>query len=296
MTVPVPQSAPAVDEANAAQFQAWNGDEARDWVANADRYEAASARYDPWLLTAAGITARDRVLDIGCGAGVSTRAAARLAIEGHAVGLDISAPLLAEARRRSELAGVPNVTFVQGDAQVHPFEPAAFDVVLSRFGVMFFADPVAAFANIGAALRSGGRLAVLAWQGLAPNEWLRLLLESLAAGRTLPVPPAGAPGPLGLADPDTVGSILTAAGFVDVDLADVREPVYLGADLDDAYAYVSSLGPVRGLLGGLDEAARAGALAVLRGRLAERAGPDGVLLGAAAWLVTAQWAGVSGQP
>ncbi|HYH24139.1 MAG TPA: methyltransferase domain-containing protein [Blastococcus sp.] len=294
MTVPMPQPAPHVDEANADQFRAWNGEDAQDWVVHADRYEAASARFDPWLLTGAGITVSDQVLDVGCGAGVSTRAAAGIAVDGHVVGLDLSAPLLAEARRRSELAGVGNVTFVQGDAQVHPFEPAAFDVVLSRFGVMFFADPAAAFGNIAGALRPGGRLALMVWQGMARNEWLRTLFESLAAGRDLPQPPVGAPGPFGLADPDAVHHILAAAGFTDVDLADVREPVFLGADPEDAYAYVSSLGPTRGLLRGLDERTRTRALEVLRQRLADRAGPDGVLLGAAAWLVTARRRPVSG--
>ena len=176
---------------------------------------------------------------------------------------------------------------MQGDAQVHPFEAAAFDVVLSRFGGMFFGDPVAAFANIGTALRPGGRLAMLAWQGLAGNEWLGILFDTLAAGRPLPAPPEGAPGVFGLADPDTVRRILTGAGFVDVDLTDVREPERLGADVDDACTFVCSLGPTQGLLAGLDERARATALDLLRNRLADRAGPDGVLLGAAAWLVTA---------
>ncbi|SOE02180.1 class I SAM-dependent methyltransferase [Blastococcus haudaquaticus] len=288
MTVPAPQPGPLVDEANAEQFRAWNGDEVQHWVTHIDRYEAASARFDPWLLTAAGLTATDRVLDVGCGAGRSSNAAARAAVDGHVVGLDLSAPLLALARRRAEAAGLTNATFVQGDAQVHPFQPAAFDVVLSRFGVMFFGDPSAAFANIATAVRPGGRLAMLVWQGMDRNEWLGVLFETLAAGRPLPAPAAGAPGPFGLADPDTVQRVLTDAGFVDVDLADVREPERVGADVDDAYAFMTSLGPTKGLLGGLDERARTAALDLLRNRLADRAGPDGVLLGAAAWLVTAR--------
>lgn len=278
---------PQVDEANAEQFRAWNGDDVQHWVTHIDRYEAASARFDPWLLTAAGIAATDRVLDVGCGAGVSSAAAARAAADGHVVGLDLSAPLLELARRRVEAAGLTNATFVQGDAQVHPFELAAFDVVLSRFGVMFFGDPSAAFANIATAVRPGGRLALLVWQGLDRNEWLGILFDTLAAGRQLPVPPPGAPGPFGLADPDTVRRVLGGAGFADVELADVREPERVGADVDDAYAFLTSLGPTRGLLGGLDEPDRASALAALRARLVDRAGPDGVLLGAAAWLVTA---------
>jgi SAM-dependent methyltransferase len=287
MTVPAPQQAPLVDEANAEQFRAWNGDDVQHWVTHIDRYEAASAGFDPWLLTAAAASATDRVLDVGCGAGSSTRAAARVAVDGGVVGVDLSAPLLALARRRSELAGLTNVEFVHGDAQVQPLGPAAFDVVLSRFGAMFFGDPVAAFANIGTALRPGGRLAMLAWQGMAGNEWLSILFETLAAGRPLPAPPEGAPGIFGLADPVHVRRILTGAGFVDVDLADIREPERLGADVEDAYAFLRSLGPTQGLLAGLDESARTSALATLRARLADSAGPDGVLLGAAAWLITA---------
>lgn len=283
----MPQATPPVDQANAEQFRAWNGDDVRHWVTHIDRYEAASARFDPWLLGAAGISATDRVLDVGCGAGISSSAAARAAVDGHVVGLDLSAPLLDLARRRTQAAGLTNATFLQGDAQVHPFEPAAFDVVLSRFGVMFFGDPSAAFANIATAVRPGGRLAMLAWQGLDRNEWLGILFDTLAAGRRLPVPPVGAPGPFGLADPDTVRRILEGAGFERVDFADVREPETVGSDVDDAYAFITSLGPTRGLLAGLDEDDRASALSALRARLADRAGPDGVLLGAAAWLITA---------
>jgi SAM-dependent methyltransferase len=288
MTTPIPQQTPFVDAGNEEQFRAWNGADGEDWEVFADRYELISGRFDPALFAGAGIGAGDRVLDVGCGTGVSTRTAARLAVEGHVTGVDLSARLLAEARRRSEAAGLINTTFVQGDAQVHPFEPAAVDVVISRFGVMFFSDPVAAFTNIGAAVRSGGRLSVLAWQGLARNEWVHTLLEALAAGRSLPGPLSGAPGPFGLADPDTVRRVVTAAGWADVDLADVRESMHLGADADDAYDFASHLGVTRGLLGGLDEETRAAALATLRARLGERAGPGGVLLGGAAWLITAR--------
>ena len=288
MTVPTPQQAPVVDARNTEQFRAWNGDDGQDWLTHADRYDTASGRYDPRLLAGAGITAAERVLDVGCGAGVSTRAAARIAVDGHATGIDLSARLLDEARRRSEVAGLTNTTFVQGDAQVHAFEPERFDVVISRFGVMFFGDAVAAFTNIGRAVRPGGRLALLAWQGLVRNEWMRSVLETLAAGRDLPRPPAGAPGPFGLADPDEVGRILASAGFADVDLADEREPVNFGADADEAYAFVSALRVTRGLLRGLDERTRTSALEALRTRLADRATPDGVLFGAAAWLITAR--------
>jgi SAM-dependent methyltransferase len=287
MTVPTPPQTPLVDALNADMASAWNGEEGEDWAVHADRYDAASARFDPSLIEGARIAAADRVLDVGCGAGISTRAAARAAAGGHATGIDVSAPLLAEARRRSEAAGLTNTTFVQGDAQVHPFEPGAHDVVISRFGAMFFGDPVAGFTNLARALRPGGRLALLSWQELGRNEWLLELRRTLAAGRPLPEPPGNAPGPFGLSDPDHVRRVLTAAGFEAVDLAEVRGTVRLGADGEDAFGFVSGLGLTRGLLGGLDDGARQAALDDLRATLDAHATPDGVLLGASAWLVTA---------
>jgi SAM-dependent methyltransferase len=288
MTVPTPPQIPVVDALNADQASAWNGDEGADWAAQADRFDAVSARYDPPLMAGARIEPADRVLDVGCGAGKSTRAAARVAVTGSATGIDLSAPLLAEARRRSEAARLTNTIFVQGDAQIHPFEPAAYDVVISRFGAMFFGDPVAGFTNIARALRRGGRLALMSWQALARNEWVMLLRRTLAAGRALPEPPSGSAGPFGLADPGDVRRILTAAGFEAVDLTGVQQPVWLGADTEDAFAFFSGIGVVRGLLNGLDSDARQTALETLRDGLAAHASPDGVLLGAAGWLITAR--------
>ena len=288
MTIPTPPQIPVVDALNADQARAWNGEEGADWAAQADRFDAASARYDAPLITGARIAPEDRVLDVGCGAGISTRAAARVAVAGHVTGIDLSAQLLAEARRRSEAAGLTNTSFLQGDAQIHPFEPEGFDLVISRFGAMFFGDPVAGFTNIARGLRPGGRLALMSWQALARNEWLLVLRDTLAAGRSLPEPPSGAAGPFGLSQPDDVRRILTAAGFEAVELTEVQEPVSLGSDTEDAFGFVSGLGVSRGLLGGLDGDARQAALEALRDRLADHATPDGVLLGASGWLITAR--------
>jgi SAM-dependent methyltransferase len=285
--VPTTPQPPLVDARNAEMASAWNGEEGEDWAARADRFDAASAAFDAGLLEAAGIGPADRVLDVGCGAGVSTRAVARAAPDGHVTGIDVSGPLLAEARRRSAAAGLTTTTFVQGDAQVHPFEPASFDVAVSRFGVMFFGDPVAAFTNLARALRPGGRLAVLSWQPLARNEWLLVLRRILAAGRSLPEPPGDAPGPFGLSDPDRVRRVLAAAGFASVHVTEVPRVVRLGADAEDAFDFVAGLGMTRGLIGGLDDDVRRAALDELRAALAAHATPDGVLLGAAAWLTTA---------
>jgi SAM-dependent methyltransferase len=285
MTISAPAN--AVDATNFEQAAAWDGEEGDEWTVHADRYDAACRRYDPHLTDGAQIAATDRVLDVGCGTGISTRDAALVAVAGSATGIDLSSRMVAEARRRSAMASLTNTRFVQGDAQVHPFDAEAFDVAISRFGAMFFGDPVAAFTNLARAMRSGGRLALLSWQELANNDWVLALRETLAAGRPLPVPTPGTPGPFGLADTNDVHRVLTAAGF-DIELTDVREPMYLGTDGDDAFDFVSGLGLTRGLLGGLDTHTRQAALDALRSRLTTHATSDGVLLGASGWVITAR--------
>jgi SAM-dependent methyltransferase len=286
MTISAPYS--AVADANLEQAAAWDGEEGDEWTVHADRYDAACRRYDRCLIEGAHIAATDRVLDVGCGTGISSRDAANIAVEGSVTGVDLSARMIAEARRRSTAAGLTNTKFVVGDAQVYPFDHAAFDVVISRFGAMFFGDPVAAFTNLARALRDDGRLALLTWQELANNDWVLTLRDTLAAGRSLPEPPTGTPGPFGLADPNDARRVLTAAGFDDVEMAQVREPMYLGADGDDAFSFVSGLGLTRGLLSELDDRTRESALEALRNRLNAHATSDGVLLGAAGWLITAR--------
>ena len=135
------------------------------------------------------------MLDVGCGTGQTTRDAARAASAGSALGVDLSSRMLDHARRRATEEGVTNVTFAQADAQIHPFEPGAYDVAISRTAAMFFGDHVAAFSNIGRALRSGGRLVLVTWQPLPGNEWIREISGALAAGRDLPAPPPDAPAP-----------------------------------------------------------------------------------------------------
>lgn len=270
--------------ANVDMAAAWDGEEGASWAANAAYYEAAAARYDHHLLE--HIEPGDDVLDIGCGNGGTTRAAGRKAHS--ALGLDLSSAMLAGARSRASEEGLTNVGFEQGDAQVYPFEPASFDVVISRFGAMFFSDPVAAFANLAGALRPDGRLALLAWQGLDQNDWIRATREALAFGRDLPTPPLGAPGPFGLADPDNNHRLLAAAGFEDIANEDVAEPLVFGSDLDDAYAFWSDTGPVRGMLADLDDATKQQGLANIRELLAAHATPEGIAFGSRAWLITAR--------
>ncbi len=273
---------------NVDQANSWNGNEGEAWAAHQDRYDTAVGGYNTHLFAAARISANEHVLDVGCGCGESTRGAARAAVSGAALGADLSAPMLARARELARREGLHNVTFEQADAQVHSFEAGAFDIVISRFGAMFFGDPVAAFRNIGSALRPDGRIALISWQPLAENEWLTALRGSLAMGRALPEPPMGMPGPFGLADPDAVRETLHDSGYLDVDVAGLREPFAVGADADDAFGFVGEIPVVTGMLQDLDDASRAQALERVHAMLVAHETADKVAFGSAAWLITAR--------
>ena len=196
--------------------------------------------------------------------------------------------MLELAARRAQDEGVDNVAFVHGDAQVYPFASDEFSVAISRSGVMFFADPVAAFTNIGRALRADGRLMLMVWQSIDRNHWIRDLSAILTAGRDVPAPPPGAPGPLSLADPDRVDALLSASGFHDIALADVAAPMCFGATADDAFRFVSGMGFVQFMLKDLDDSARARALDELRSNIDAHASSEGVCYDSAAWLVSDQ--------
>lgn len=273
--------------ANAEMASVWDGDEGEQWTENADRYDAVAVSYTSRLLAAAGITAGERVLDIGCGTGETTRLAARAATYGSALGVDLSARMLKRADERSREEGITNADFVQADAQVHRFDESSFDVVISRFGAMFFSDPVAAFRNIASAVRPGGRLALLSWQELAKNEWVGSFRNALAAGRSLPSPPPGAPGPFGLADAAQVRRILDEAGLREVALVNADEAMWFGADTADAWSFVTGMGMVKGLTEGLHDDAKTSALDQLRQVLVAHETEAGVVFKGSAWLITA---------
>lgn len=273
--------------ANVDQAAAWDGDEGDHWTEHAEQYERGTDGHWQAFVDAGLVGGSDDVLDIGCGTGKSTRDLAHIASGGTVLGVDLSSRMLAYARERCEREGLTNVGFLQADAQVHPFEAAAFDVVFSSFGAMFFNDPVAAFANIGNAIRPGGRLALLVWRELQRNEWLTTIRAAIAVGRELPVPPPDAPTPFSLADPGRVERILTEAGFEAVSLDPVEEPVLLGDDVEDAYDFISNVGIVRGLTEELDDGRRAQAFDNLRAAVEAADSGHGVHLGTSAWLITA---------
>jgi len=277
----------SITTANPDQAAAWNGHEGENWTEHADRYDRSGLRHRERLLDHCAVETGDHILDVGCGTGNLSRDLGRRASEGSVVGVDLSAPMLELARACAESEGLGNVSYLQADAQINPFESGKYDLAVSSFGAMFFADPVAAFANIGRSLRLGGRLAMLAWRGLDSNEWLTELRAALAVGRELPKPPAEAPTPFALADPDRVRTILEKSGFQAINCEAVDEPIYFGADADDAYRFMSTLGIVVGLTHDLDEVGRATADAALRQTIAAHETDDGVLFGTAAWLISA---------
>jgi SAM-dependent methyltransferase len=230
----------------------------------------------------------ESVLDIGCGGGETALDLARaVAPDGSVVGVDLSAAVLRFARRAAQ--GHARVRFVQADAQVFPFEPASFDAAFSRFGVMFFADPAAAFINIRRSLRPNGRLAFVCWRALESNPLDILPLR--AASAHLPPQPAhdaDAPGPFAFADPDRVRSILERAGFGGIEIIARDEQVGSG-DLDTMLAVCSRVGALGKILRENPEF-RTAALPAVRSALAAHDGPDGVRLNAATWVVTARCA------
>lgn len=276
-----------IEAVNTEQLAAWDGDEGEHWTMHAEHYDSAVRVYSRRLADAAAVGAGEHVLDLGCGCGATTRDAARAARDGTALGIDLSSQMLERARLRSSEEGLANVSFVHGDAQVHEFGPDSFDVVISRFGSMFFADPIAAFTNVACATRPGGRVVLVAWQALERNEWLTALRGALAQGRELPTPPPDAPGPLAFADPARVRMILTGAGYRDVEAEAVDAEFWVGADPDDAFAWVTGVGIVRGLLQDLSPAQQDAALRDLRSVIAAHAGPDGVLFGSSTWVYRA---------
>lgn len=272
-----------MSEANAQQVAYWNESAGPTWAelqAPLDRQLAPLGRR---AMSELDLGPGRRVLDIGCGAGDTTLSLAQTGAE--AVGIDISRPLLEIARSRSE--GRADVTFLEGDAQTHAFPPGAFDAVFSRFGVMFFASPAAAFANIRQALKPGGRLAFVCWRTPAENPIMSLPMQAaLAHVDAPPAPPEpGAPGPFAFADPERVRAILAAAGFKDVTVTPHDEAIGPG-DLETTLALALRVGPLGALLRE-NPKKRDAVIASVRAALAPYDGPDGVKLGSATWIVTA---------
>jgi SAM-dependent methyltransferase len=264
-----------------------NGSQMDGWPSSMD-YDAELRLHNEVLRRAYGIRRQDRVLDIGCGAGQTTREAARMAAAGNALGVDLSAQIIDRARQLAHAEGLRNVTFEQADVQVHQFPSERFDVAISRFGTMFFHDPLAAFANVARALRPTGRLVMMVWQEHERNEWSVTIQRALAGEETAPGLPPEAQDPFSLADPATVGRILLKSGFADVAFTDVHEPVYYGPDVAAALDWTRGFTCTNDALNRMDPASAERALERLGETLAAHASGNGVWFDSRAWIVQAR--------
>lgn len=277
--------------ANERQAEAWNGPESAHFVDHADRYERQLEPFTRVLLEQVEPDADRVILDVGCGAGTTTLAAAARAE--RVVGVDLSQPLVELARRRAQAARITNAEFVVADAQTHDFVAGTFDLLISQFGLMFFDDPVQAFTNIRRALSAGGRAAFVCWQGLHANEWLMLIGD--AVSRHVELPEFGGltrgPGMFALSQPDEITTLLGAAGFDHVECDSYTPTIVLGggANLDDSVEFLLGGGMPRGLLGLVDPSDRDDVLRTVQAELADRYEEGvGIRLRTAVWVVTAK--------
>jgi ubiquinone/menaquinone biosynthesis C-methylase UbiE len=270
--------------------QHWPGEATELYLREAGRIEAMNGPFGDVMLDAAELGPGERVLDVGCGYGSTTlEAAPRVLPGGAALGVDVSASMLGVARQRAMAAGIDNVEFVEADAQVHPFEKAAFDAAISRFGVMFFDDSEAAFANVGRAVRHGGRLVIVCPSDPLQSEWVAVAFSAAAAHVGLPdIGPPGAPGPFAFADAERLERTIRAGGFRDVTLEAIVRPIRIGDNVDDVAAFITSLPEGQQLLTGKPADKVAAAIEALREGFAPHAGPDGVIVNSAAWLASAR--------
>ena len=272
---------------NVDQHEAWNTDSGQRWARESDRRDRVLAPVADALHAAAGLTPGEHVLDIGCGCGATTLTAGGSVVPGGtATGIDVSTPMLDVARGRRDARGLTNVTFITGDAQTHTFTDR-YDIAISRFGTMFFADEAAAFANIAAGLRPGGRLCLATWQRLASNHWLTIPRTVLGRYGTVPAIDHHAPGMFGQSDPDTVTGVLVGAGYTGIELDAVDLVLTAGSDLDDGADYLANIGIVRGVLETVPDHDRPVALEALRTALLEHTDDMGVHLDAAIWIIRA---------
>ncbi|QQP98010.1 class I SAM-dependent methyltransferase [Lysobacter enzymogenes] len=279
---------------NAEQIEYWNGPVGQRWLAYNDWLDERTAAYGRAAFAAAAPQPGEAVLDIGCGAGATSFELARAVGAGGSVtGVDISAPLLGRARERAAALALP-VKFREADASRPTFAPHSFDLLYSRFGVMFFDDPTAAFAELRKTLKPDGRIAFACWQGPQLNDWYERPLAAIAdiVERT-PVD-TRQPGPFAFSDPDHIREVLADAGFAGVELKPFATPFYLGrgatreAMADDAMEQVFRVGPIARLLEPQGEEINARARLAIRASLLELASDDGLEVGGAVWVVTAR--------
>ena len=271
---------------NQEQIEYWNGKAGATWVEANERLDRLLAPISDIALTFAGVRAGERAIDVGCGCGATSIA---LAEQGAQVwGVDVSEPMIGYARSRAQAAGV-DVAFSVADASTADYTPD-HNLVFSRFGVMFFADPAAAFANIRSALCIGGRLCFVCWQAPRQNPWMSIAGAAVQPFLPQPETPPDprAPGPFAFADKGYLRSILQIAGFSGIRIEPISPTLHLADDVDEAMRFQAEVGPLARALAELEGEQRDVALAAAREALSAQMGPDGLRLGSACWLVTAR--------
>jgi SAM-dependent methyltransferase len=277
---------------NAEQITYWNEVSAPKWLRFQQALDQQLGGLGRLVMERAAIRLGERVLDVGCGCGDTTlELARRVGREGSVVGIDVSTPMLERALERARATEVANVAFWNADAQTHTLPPAAFDLAYSRFGVMFFVDPAHAFANLGRALRAGGRVSFVCWQALERNPWMAVPMAAAARVITFPARPGPEePGPFSFADPDRVRRILGEAGLTDVTLEGCETLLAVGGTgaLDDTVEFLVEIGPVGAALRDAGPSFRPQVVAAVRRAIAPFHGAQGLRMTSAVWLVHAR--------
>lgn len=276
------------EQINADQFAFWNGLGGHTWVARQEHTDITLAPVTEALLTFAAPRTGERVLDVGCGCGATTLEFARaVGTAGRVAALDISGPMLAEGQARAEAAGIANVDWQQADAATAALD--GFNLLTSAFGVMFFGDPVAAFAHMRSAASHGARTAFVCWRALSENPWMEVPMY--AVSRHLPPrpkPDPNAPGMFAFADPKRVSEVLTAAGWAPprLDKLDLDLDIAAGRGLEEAVVQSTQIGAVNSWLRGQPAEVVAAAIASVREALAAHLDGASVRLPGAMWLVS----------
>jgi SAM-dependent methyltransferase len=275
------------DTSNADQIAFWNGASGRKWAEDQAKLDAMMAPLAEAALAVANARPGESVVDIGCGTGATAVALSdAVGPEGRVLGVDVSQPMLAVARARGE--GRANLSFAEADAAAHPFTPASADLVFSKFGVMFFTDPEAAFRNIRKAAKPGGRLAFICWRGADVNPFFDVP-GKVAAKYAPPGPPADpyAPGPTAFADDERTAGILSRAGFAHPLFAEFEADWVIGQTPEAAAKEGLTLGPAARIMREASDAARAAFVEDLTGIYRDLMTPQGVTFKARCWVVTA---------
>ena len=277
---------------NAEQIRYWNETAGPKWVAMQAFIDEQIRPLGLLAMERGRIAAGDHVLDVGCGCGDSTlEIARRVGATGSVTAIDLSEPMLARARETARAAGLANTTFLHADAAAEPLPAGRFGVLYSRFGVMFFADPPAGFANLRRALADGGRLAFVCWRGIQENPWMLLPLMAAAQHLTLPPPPPpGTPGPFAFADSERVAGILAAAGFADVAFEPADETLTIGGTqpLERTVEFLMQMGPAGRAVADIDADLRQTIAAAVLEAVRPFHSADGLRMASAAWIVTAR--------